>query len=129
MVFWYDPDQQFQETFAELQLEDIEKLQLDDTPFTIKYRLLIQQPNQAFLLYAPFPEPAPQSNWLLDIQHRSLTFSADRAALIFADLGLRQRNLESVIRQYLKFFDSRKRTETLQAMLLPQRVFEKLGNQ
>ena len=120
VVFWYDPDQQFQDTFAELQLEDVEKLQLDDTPFTIKYRLLIQQPHQAFLLYAPFPQPAPQDNWLLDIQYRGLTFCADRAALIFADLGLRDRSLESVIRQYLKFFDSRKRTEALQTMLLPQ---------
>lgn len=48
VVFWYDPDQQFQDTFAELQLEDIEKLQLDDTPFTIKYRLLIQQPHLVY---------------------------------------------------------------------------------
>lgn len=121
VVFWYDPDQQFQDTFAELHLDEIEKLQLDDTPFTVKHRLLVEQPKQAFLLYAPFPEPAPQDNWLLDIQHRSLTFSADRAALIFADLGLRQRSLENLIRLHLKFFDSRKRTETLQAMnLAPQ---------
>ena len=45
VVFWYDPDQQFQDTFAELQLEDVEKLQLDDTAVTMKYRLLIQQPH------------------------------------------------------------------------------------
>ena len=37
VVFWYDPDQQFQDTFAELQLEDIEKLQLDDTPFPMVF--------------------------------------------------------------------------------------------
>ena len=115
VVFWYDPDQQFQDTFAELQLEDVEKLQLDDTPFTIKYRLLIQQPHQAFLLYAPFPQPAPQDNWLLDIQYRGVTFCADRAALINAFLGLRDRSLESAIRQYLKFFDSRKRSATSHA--------------
>ena len=121
VVFWYDPDQQFQDTFAEIQLDGIEKLQLNDTPFTVKHRLLIEQPAQAFLLYAPFPKPDDQDNWLLDIQYRGLTFSADRAALIFADLGLRQRSLETVIRQYLKFFDSRKRTEALQTMnLAPQ---------
>jgi len=124
VVFWYDPDQQFQDTFAEIQLDDIEKLQLNDTPFTVKYRLLIEQPDQAFLLYAPHLEPEPQDNWLLDIQHRGLTFSADRAALIFADLGLRQRSLETLIRQYLKFFDSRKRTEALQAMNLAPQTHE-----
>ncbi|MBE9182435.1 hypothetical protein IQ268_28200 [Oculatella sp. LEGE 06141] len=40
VVFWYDPDQQFQETFAELHLDEIEKLQLDYTPFTVKHCLL-----------------------------------------------------------------------------------------
>jgi len=124
VVFWYDPDQQFQDTFADLALDGVEKLQLNDTPFTVKHRLLIEQPQQAFLLYAPFPEPDPQDNWLLDIQHRALTFSADRAALIFADLGLRQRRLETQIRQHLKFFDSRKRTEALQAMQLSPQTDE-----
>lgn len=70
VVFWYDPDQQFLDTFTELQLDGIEKLQLNDTPFTVKHRLLKQQPDQAFLLYAPFAQPDPQDNWLLDIQHR-----------------------------------------------------------
>ncbi|MBD0264016.1 MAG: BREX-1 system phosphatase PglZ type A, partial [Tolypothrix sp. Co-bin9] len=116
IVFWYDPDQQFASSFNELQLEGVEKLQLADTPFTTKYHLLVEKPTQAFLLYAPFGEPAPQENWLLDIQKSSLTFSADPAALIYADLGLRQRQLETVIREHIKFFKSRKRTEALQAM-------------
>lgn len=116
VVFWYDPDQQFASSFNELQLSGVEKLQLADTPFTVKHRLLTLQPTQAFLLYAPFPEPAPQENWLLDIQKSGLTFSADPAALIYADLGLRQRRLESVIREHVKFFKSRKRIEALQAM-------------
>ncbi len=116
VVFWYDPDQQFASSFNELQLEGVEKLQLADTPFTVKHRLLIEQPTQAFLLYAPFTEPAPQENWLLDIQKRGLTFFADPAALIYADLGLQQRRLETVIREHMKFFKNRKRTEALQAM-------------
>lgn len=119
IVFWYDPDQQFVNTFTELQFEGVEKLQLDDTPFTVKHRLLIQEPTQDFLLYAPFPEPAPQDNWLLDIQMSGLTFSADPAALIYADLGLQQRRLENIIREHLKFFNSRKRTEALHAMGIP----------
>ena len=125
VVFWYDPDQQFQDTFTELQLNGIEKLQLNDTPFTVKHRLLIQQPHQSFLLYAPFPKPQDEDNWLLDIQHRSLNFSADQAALIFADLGLSDRQLENLIRQHLKFFDSRKRTEALQAMHLPPQTHKR----
>jgi len=120
LVFWYDAEGQFQETFAELSLNGIEKLQLDDTPFTLKHRLLVEQPEQPYLLYAPFPEPAPEDNWLLDLQASSLTFSADKAALIYADLGFHERRLESIIRRHLKFFNSeKKRTAAIQAMQLP----------
>lgn len=118
LVFWYDPDAQFQDTFNELTLPAVEKLALGDTPFNAKYQLLIQQPHQDFLVYAPFPEPAPSENWLLDLQKAALTFSADRAALLFADLGFNERRLETVLRQHLKFFDNKKRAETLQAMQL-----------
>lgn len=116
VVFWYDPDEQFTSTFNELQLEGVEKLQLANNAFTTKYRLLIQQPSQNFLLYIPNREPAPQDNWLFDIQKSGLTFSADPAALIYADLGLRQRRLENTIREHQNFFQNRKRKEALSAM-------------
>ncbi|MEL6351575.1 MAG: BREX-1 system phosphatase PglZ type A [Cyanobacteria bacterium J06627_28] len=116
IVFWYDSDGQFQTTFEELALPNVTKLQLGDTPFTTKYRLLIQAPEQAFLLYAPYAEPAPADNWLLDIQKSAQSFSADRAALIFADLSLHQRSLEGVIRQHLTFFNSSQRSQALQDM-------------
>ncbi len=116
VVFWYDGDEQFTSTFDELQLEGVEKLQVTDNPFTIKYRLLIQQPSQNFLLYIPQNEPKAQDNWLFDLQKSGATFSADPAALIYADLGLRQRSLENTIREHQIFFNSRKRKEALEAM-------------
>jgi uncharacterized protein (TIGR02687 family) len=118
LIFWYDADRQFQDTFNELDIPNVAKLTLGDTPFTTKYHLLIEAPQQNFLLYAPFPEPDPQANWLLDLQKSGLPFSADRAALLHADLGLKERHLETTIRQHLKFFDSKKRTEALAAMEL-----------
>ncbi|MEM1392428.1 MAG: BREX-1 system phosphatase PglZ type A [Cyanobacteria bacterium P01_H01_bin.150] len=118
VVFWYDAEQQFTNAFDELQIEDVEKLQLTDNPFTTKYRLFIEQPTQNFLLYLPVPEPEPEDNWLIDVQKSGLTFSADPAALIYADLGLRQRRLENTIREHQKFFNNRKRREALQAMAI-----------
>jgi uncharacterized protein (TIGR02687 family) len=118
LIFWYDADRQFQDTFNEIDIPNVAKLTLGDTPFTTKHHLLIEAPQQNFLLYAPFPEPDPQANWLLDLQKSGLPFSADRAALLHADLGLKERHLETIIRQHLKFFDSKKRTEALQAMEL-----------
>ncbi len=119
LIFWYDPEGQFQDTFNDLELPAIEKLTLGDTPFTAKHRLLIQQPDRDFLLYAPFPEPAPLDNWLLDLQKSGLTFSANRAALLYADFGFTLRHLETVLRQHLKFFDRKNRADSLQAMQLP----------
>jgi hypothetical protein len=108
IVFWYDPDGQFRPDFEALDLPGITPFTLGDTPFTTKHQLLIEAPEQSFLLYAPFAEPSPADNWLLDIQKSSQLFSADRAALIFADLKLNERSLEGVIRQHLKFFNSGK---------------------
>lgn len=118
LVFWYDPDGQFQAEFDEIALTNVTKHQLSTTPFTTKYHLLIKEPEQHFLLYAPYPEPAPADNWLLDLQKSGKPFSADRAALIFADLQLHQRGLEKVIREHLKFFNSKERTQSLQEMPL-----------
>jgi|GEM_PF-3447220 len=55
LIFWYDPDRQFPDTFTDLELPNVEKITLGDIPFTTKYQILIQQPHQNFLLYAPFP--------------------------------------------------------------------------
>ena len=118
IVFWYDSDGQFQPEFDEITLTNVTKHQLSAIPFTTKYHLLIKEPEQHFLLYAPYPEPAPTDNWLLDLQKSGKPFSADRAALIFADLQLHQRGLEKVIREHLKFFNSKERTQSLQEMSL-----------
>ena len=123
IVFWYDPEKQFQDIFDELQFIpestfEIVKYQLGDNPFTTKYHLLIKHPQQNFLIYAPFSEPSHEDNWLIDIQLYSQTFSADPAALLFADLNFHQRSLESIIRQHLKFFDNRKRKDAIFNMCL-----------
>lgn len=126
LIFWYDADGQFQDTFNDLQIPKVEKLQLADIPFTTKHRLLIQQPSQNFLLYAPFPEPDLKENWFLDLQKTGLLFSADPAALVYADLGLHQRSLEHTIRQYIKFFHNEKdRVKPLQAMHLSPNADER----
>jgi len=117
IVFWYDPEAQFQQVFDELQLEKITKYQLSDNAFTAKYHLLIEHPDQSFLVYAPFAQPNDQDNWLIDIQSYSQTFAADPAALLFADFKFHQRNLEHLIRQHIKFF-SDKRTQAIAAMNL-----------
>jgi uncharacterized protein (TIGR02687 family) len=125
LVFWYDPKEDFGEDFAELTLPDgVEKLTLGDTPFTVKYKLLIEAPTSSFLLYAPFTEPPPQENWLLDLQKQGELFSADQAALLFRQYGFHERSLQNYLREHLSFFKAKKRRDALSALGLPKEASE-----
>jgi uncharacterized protein (TIGR02687 family) len=125
LVFWYDPKEDFSEDFAELTLPDgVEKVTLGDTPFTVKYKLLIEAPNSSFLLYAPFAEPARQENWLLDLQKQGELFSADQAALLFRQYGFHERSLQNYLREHLSFFKAKKRRDALSALGLPKEASE-----
>lgn len=114
LVFWYDPEGEFAEAFEELELSgDTRKIRLDDTPFRVKYRLLVEEPERSFLLYAPFAEPRAQENWLLDLQKQAELFSADRAAMIFRHYQLHQRSLLAYLKEHQAFFNSKKRSDAL----------------
>ncbi len=125
LVFWYDPKEDFGEDFAELTLPNgVEKLTLGTTPFTVKYKLLVEAPTSSFLLYAPFAEPPPQENWLLDLQKQGELFSADQAALLFRQYGFHERSLQNYLREHLNFFKAKKRRDALSALGLPKETSE-----
>ncbi len=125
LVFWYDERAEFESAFEELTLPSgIDKVKLGRTPFSTKYRVLVEQPATSFLLYAPFAEPPVTENWLLDLQKQAERFSADRAALLFRRYGLHQRSLEGYLRRHLAFFNAKKRTEALDAIGLSKESSE-----
>ena len=125
LVFWYDPKEDFSEDFAELTLPDgVEKLTLGTTPFTVKFKLLVEAPTGSFLLYAPFAEPPPQENWLLDLLLQVELFSADQAALLFRQYGFHERSLQNYLREHLNFFKTKKRRDALSALGLPKEASE-----
>lgn len=113
LVFWYDPEGAFQELADTLALPGVEVLTLGDTPFATKYMLLVEKPDTPFLLYIPTGEPSHAENALLDLQLSGQVFSADRAAILFRDLGVLKRDLEDYVRQHLSFFNAKTRTEAL----------------
>lgn len=125
VVFWYDPHGEFREDVPGLQLGNVEVIELDAAPFALKRRLLLELPDTDVLLYAPFPQPAPAHNALLGLQCSGVLFSADRAALLFSDLGFTNRALEDVVRRHLKVFASKKRLDDVQKLMLPPDVDER----
>ncbi|MBN0009564.1 BREX-1 system phosphatase PglZ type A, partial [Pseudomonas aeruginosa] len=86
IVFWYDNRLEFRADFESLELPGVEKIELANNEFGVKYRILREQPEQKFLLYREGAEPAYLDNWLLDVQLASgNTFRTDQLALWLAE--------------------------------------------
>ena len=50
IVFWYDAQREFRAEFEFLMLPEVEKIELANNEFGVKYRVLREQPEQKFLL-------------------------------------------------------------------------------
>lgn len=119
IVFWYDTRREFRADFEALALPGVEKIELSNNEFGVKYRLLREQPEQKFLLYRDGPEPAHLENWLLDVQLASgSTFRTDQVALWLAELELGP-DASPLLETHVAFFESAKRREELKELLEP----------
>lgn len=55
-------------------------------PFTVRYRMFHEQPNQKFLVYLTEPDLAVQDNWLLDLELAyGPTFTMDKLAVTLTE--------------------------------------------
>jgi hypothetical protein len=69
IVFWNDPEKEFQSTLAFVMLDGVTTLRLDQVgALEAKIRLEREEPNGKFLLYATSEEPDYEDDWLLAIQ-------------------------------------------------------------
>lgn len=119
IVFWYDTRLEFRADFDTLELPDVEKIELANNEFSVKYRLLREQPEQKFLLYREGAEPAHLDNWLLDVQLASGNcFRTDQVALWLAELELAP-DCYPMLEAHVAFFESAKRREALSKLLEP----------
>ena len=119
IVFWHDPEREFEEILAELDLDGVTLLRLDEEPaLAVKVRLEQQDTTGRYLLYAPFEPPEPADDWLLDIRLYSASFRADRASILLSDLGLVQQSLRGHLAERARFFASRDRLERLKRLVL-----------
>ncbi|KWV83857.1 BREX-1 system phosphatase PglZ type A [Pseudomonas fluorescens] len=119
IVFWYDTRLEFRADFETLELPDVEKIELANNEFGVKYRLLREQPEQKFLLYREGAEPPHLHNWLLDVQLASGNcFRTDQVALWLAELELGP-DCYPLLEAHVAFFESAKRREALGKLLEP----------
>jgi len=113
IVFWYDNQLEFRADFEALELEGVEKIELVNNEFGVKYRILREQPEQKFLLYREGAEPSHLENWLLDVQLASgNSFRTDQVALWLAELDLGP-DCYPLLEAHVAFFESARRREDL----------------
>ena len=119
IVFWYDTRSEFRADYETLELPGVEKIELANNEFGVKYRVLREQPEQKFLLFKDGPEPAHLENWLLDVQLASgSTFRTDQVALWLAELELGP-DAYPLLEAHVVFFEATKRREKLKELLEP----------
>lgn len=118
IVFWYDKKHELRKEFESLELDDIEKVELKNNEFSVKFRLLREQPTRKFLLYKEGQQPPDIDNWLLDIFLANGEFRTDQIAIWLTELGL---GLEfaDLVQPHVEFFNATKRREQLQTLIKP----------
>lgn len=119
LVFWYDDKAEMTGLFNSLQIVGVEQLTIENNEFTLKHKLLIEQPVQKFLLYQSKPKPADDDNWLLDLLLSNYEFHTEASSLYLQDLEL-PIEFKSLVQQHEEFFANEKRINDLKTLLEPE---------
>jgi uncharacterized protein (TIGR02687 family) len=117
VVFWYDPAREFSVELAEYHNPDVCVVHIANNELQVKYRILIEEPTQKFLLYIPAPEPAHIDNWLLDIQMSNVVYRNDRISLWLDELNWPD-TYRPLIEMHQAFFGNKERRHKL-AVFVP----------
>lgn len=119
LVFWYDENSEMTSLFESVQISNVEKVIIENNEFTLKHRLLMEQPTQRFLLYQAKSKPIDNENWLLDLLLSNYEFHTEASSLYLQDLDLPQ-EFKSLVQQHEEFFANEKRIAALKALLEPE---------
>lgn len=116
LVFWYDDKAEMSELFESIQIPGIEKLKITNNEFSLKHKLLVEQPKQRFLLYHASSKPIDSENWLLDLLMSNYEFHTEASSLFLQELDLPQ-EFKGLIQSHEEFFSNQKRISDLKSLL------------
>ena len=117
IVFWHDKQKEMWEDFKQINIKGVEKIEIINNEFSIKYRILKEKPNQKFLIYKnEITDTNKEENWLLDIEFYSEIFTTDKIKIWMNELELEPYFIETV-KEHRIFFNSEKRRKSLKGIL------------
>ncbi len=120
IIFWYDGEKEFEEILPSLQLDGVSILRLDEHgALELKIKLESEDTTGKYILYAPYHEPPPEKDWLVDIRLYSYTFHADKASIILKELDLANQSMRPFLQKRRDFFKSQDRLNRLKKWVSP----------
>jgi len=120
VIFWNDPEEDFEDDLLSLGLDGIDILRPDKVgQLKTKVVIEIEKPESKFLVYSVTPIPQPENDWLLDIRLYGYQFYADTASMMVEELGLQHHFLREHIAKRRKFFGNKQRTAFLKKIIAP----------
>ena len=119
LLFWYDDKIEMTELFNNIQIDNVEKIIIDNNEFSIKHKLLIEYPVKKFLIYQAKAKPIDTENWLLDLLLSNYEFHTEASSLYLHELELPQ-EFKQLVQSHEEFFSSEKRIKELKSLLEPE---------
>lgn len=116
IIFWYDAKHELRKDYEDLSLPGVEKIELMNNEYAVKYRILRGEPDQKFLLYRDGAEPTAIDNWLLDVQLANNVFRTDQVAIWLSELELGM-EFSGLVQDHTQFFQSISRIDALKKQL------------
>ena len=120
IVFWQDPEGEFREEIASLDLHDVRVLVLDGhNSFMAKKLLTVDDTEHNFLVYVPFRYEQLTDDWLLDIELMSQPpFHADLVSSWLQELHIPEtQEFHDLVARYRRFFQAKERRQKFAALL------------
>jgi uncharacterized protein (TIGR02687 family) len=119
LVFWNDAGGEFALQVDGIDIDGVRVLRLDQTPALQAKISIEREADVRWLVYAPFDEPEPAQDWLLDARLRGKPFSADTASIQLEELGLSTRSLRDHLRARAKYLRARDRFDRIKRWVQP----------
>lgn len=120
IVVWHDPDGGYVNGLDSHLPAGVTAIRVANDEFAVKHRVLKEDTASQFLIYRSGPPLEGAGNWLLDLELTYCpVFTADRVALLRADLGLTQTGADTLIAEHVPFFSDTKLVDGLKELLLP----------
>ena len=120
IVFWEDPEREFERDIDELHLDGVHIVKLTGTNnFAVKKMLLHDDLENDYLVYSPLSYADVQDNWLQDIEYYSEIFRADFISMQMEELNIApSAAMRKTLKLYAKFLESKERCQMKQEKTL-----------